>query len=316
MVKSEKLSMEFYQIKYFLAVAKHNNFTHAATACNVSQPALTRAIQRLEHVMGGALFQRDARHTSLTPLGKIILPFLQSMIEFADTAMHEAKKQTMFRSISLSIGIAGTIGPQYLANLLRQLTVMSPKVEIKILHGTSREIQDMLFSGDIEIGIAAMRDIPEQIKAESLFDEYYYVAFRKGHRFEKLETVSFQDLANENLIERLNCEYLDVITLALMKHTPQPIICYRSQDEGLIQEIVADGVGCSIVPKSLVSNPNIQLRLLANPSFQRSVSAITIRGIRHSEIQRKFLNLCVTKARLQSDGALEPMLLGQESGIQ
>jgi LysR family transcriptional regulator, hydrogen peroxide-inducible genes activator len=309
MVKSEKLSMEFYQIKYFLAVAKHNNFTHAAAACNVSQPALTRAIQRLEHLMGGALFQRDARHTSLTPLGKIILPFLQSMVEFSDTAMREARKQTLFRNVSLAIGIAGTIGPQYLANLLRQLTIMSPKLEIKILHGTSREIQDMLFSGDIEIGIAAMRDIPEQIKAESLFDEYYYVAFRKGHRFEKFETVSFQDLADENLIERLNCEYLDAISLVLMKYTQQPLICYRSQDEGLIQELVADGVGCSIVPKSLVANPNIQLRPLANPTFQRSVSAITMRGIRHSEIQRKFLNLCITKARIQSDGAVETLLI-------
>lgn len=297
--------MEFYQVKYFLAVAEHNNFTHAATACNVSQPALTRAIQRLEDLMGGDLFQRDARHTSITPLGKIILPFFQNMVEFADTAMREAKKQTLLRSVSLSIGIAGTIGPKYLASLLRQLTIISSKLEIKIFHGTSRKIQDLLFSGDIEIGIAAMRDIPVQIKAEALFDEYYHVAFRKGHRFEKFETVSFQDLADENLIERLNCEYLDAISLALMKHTQQPLICYRSQDEGLIQEMVADGVGCSIVPKSLVSNPNIQLRMLANPIFQRRVSAITIRGIRHSDIQRKFLNLCVTKARKQNDGIWE-----------
>jgi LysR family transcriptional regulator, hydrogen peroxide-inducible genes activator len=309
MVKSEKLSMEIYQIKYFLAVAKHNNFTHAATACNVSQPALTRAIQRLEHLMGGALFQRNARHTSLTALGKTILPFLQSMIEFADTAIQEAKKQTIFRSLSLSIGIANTIGPQHLINLLRQLTVISPKLEIKILHGNSREIQDLLFSGEIEVGIAAMRDIPEQIKAESLFEELYHVAFRKGHRFENFECISFQDLAEENLIERLNCEYLDTINAGLLQYMKQSLICYRSQDESLIQEIVAEGIGCAIMPKSLVSNPAILLRPLSNPAIQRSVSAITMRGIRHSEIQRKFLNLCVTKARLQNDGAVEPILL-------
>jgi LysR family transcriptional regulator, hydrogen peroxide-inducible genes activator len=312
MVKSEKLTMEFYQIKYFLAVAKHNNFTHAATACNVSQPALTRAIQRLEHLMGGALFQRNARHTSLTPLGKTILPFLQSMIEFADTAIREAKKQTIFRSASLSVGIANTIGPQHLVNLLRQLTIISPKLEIKILHGSSREMQDLLFSGEIEVGIAVMRDIPEQIKAEPLFEELYQVAFRKGHRFEKFETISLQDLAEENLIERLNCEYLDMINAGLLQYTKQPLICYRSQDESLSQEIVAEGVGCAIIPKSLVSNPNIMLRPLTHPTMQRSVSAITMRGIRHSEIQRKFLNLCVTKARLQNEGAVEPVLLAMD----
>ena len=77
--------------------------------------------------------------------------------------------------------------------------------------------------------------------------------------------------------------------------------------------MVAEGVGCAIMPKSLVSNPNIVLRALVNPAFQRSVSAITMRGIRHSDIQRKFLNICITKARLQNDGNIEPMLLGLEA---
>lgn len=296
--------MEFYQIKYFLAVAKHNNFTHAATACNVSQPALTRAVQRLEHLMGGVLFQRDARHTSLTPLGKTILPFLQSMVEFSDTALREAKKQTLFRNVSLSIGVASTIGPQYLANLLRQMTVLSPKLEIRILHGTSREIQDLLFSGEIEIGFAVMRDIPEQIKAVSLFEENFYVAFSKSHRFEKLDAVSFQDISNENLIERLNCEYLDTIKLILSNYNNEPFVCYRSQDEGVIQEIVTQGFGCAIVPRNLIINPNITTRLITGPSLQRTVSAITMRGIRHSEIQRKLLNLCIRNARIQNDEVL------------
>ncbi len=309
MVKSEKQTMEIYQIKYFLAVAKHNNFTHAASSCNVSQPALTRAIQKLEHLMGGALFQRNARQTSLTALGKTILPFLQSMIEFADAAIKEAKKQTMFRSLSLSIGIANTVGPQHLINLLRQLNMISPKLEIKILHGSSHEIQNLLFSGEIEVGIATMRDIPEQIKAEHLFEEYFQVVFQKGHRFEKFETVSLHDVAQESLIERLNCEYLDTINAELLQYTKQPLICYRSQDESLIQEIVAEGAGCAIMPKSLVSNPNVTLRLLSNPMIQRSVSAITMRGIRHSDIQRKFLNLYITKARLQNEGATEPVFL-------
>jgi DNA-binding transcriptional LysR family regulator len=58
--------MEMNQIRYFLAVAKDLHFTRAAVACNVSQPALTRAIQKLEEEFGGPLFHRERALTQLT----------------------------------------------------------------------------------------------------------------------------------------------------------------------------------------------------------------------------------------------------------
>ena len=51
--------MEMHQVRYFLAVARTRNFTRAAEECNVSQPSLTRAIQKLEGELGGPLFRRE-----------------------------------------------------------------------------------------------------------------------------------------------------------------------------------------------------------------------------------------------------------------
>jgi LysR family transcriptional regulator, hydrogen peroxide-inducible genes activator len=58
--------MEMHQIRYFLAVCDTLNFTRAAQQCNVSQPALTRAIQKLEEALGGLLFRRERHLTHLT----------------------------------------------------------------------------------------------------------------------------------------------------------------------------------------------------------------------------------------------------------
>ncbi|HXV73655.1 MAG TPA: LysR family transcriptional regulator, partial [Sphingomonadales bacterium] len=66
--------MEFHQIRYFLAVARTLNFTRAAKECHVSQPALTKAIQKLEHELGGALIRREGKRSHITPLGKSLLP--------------------------------------------------------------------------------------------------------------------------------------------------------------------------------------------------------------------------------------------------
>ena len=72
--------MELQQARYVLAVAETQNFTRAAETCHVTQPALTRAIQRLESELGGDLIVRERKRTQLTDLGKLVLPELRSMV--------------------------------------------------------------------------------------------------------------------------------------------------------------------------------------------------------------------------------------------
>jgi DNA-binding transcriptional LysR family regulator len=69
--------MEMHQVRYFLVVCEHLNFTQAARGCHVAQPSLTRAIQLLEKEFGGRLFHRERSRTHLTELGRIVRPYLQ-----------------------------------------------------------------------------------------------------------------------------------------------------------------------------------------------------------------------------------------------
>ncbi len=84
--------MELHEIRYFLALSQALNFTKAAKACNVSQPALTRAIQKMEDELGGLLFSRERNNTHLTALGRLIEPHLQEVMDRAG-----AVKQTATR---------------------------------------------------------------------------------------------------------------------------------------------------------------------------------------------------------------------------
>jgi hypothetical protein len=74
-------AVEISQVRYFLAVAKELNFTRAAEECNVTQPALSRAIKLLEDEFGGALFHRERRHTHLTELGRMVETYLEGVFE-------------------------------------------------------------------------------------------------------------------------------------------------------------------------------------------------------------------------------------------
>lgn len=73
--------MEMQQVRYFVALAETLNFTRAAERCNVSQPALTRAIQQLEYELGGPLVRREGRNSHLTGLGERMLPLLRQCLD-------------------------------------------------------------------------------------------------------------------------------------------------------------------------------------------------------------------------------------------
>src|SRR5205814_5175644 len=96
--------MELFQVRYFLALAKTLNFTRAAEACNVTQPALTRAIQRLEEELGGPLFQRERNLTQLTELGRLMRPMLEQALAAAESAKQHAQRFRKAELASLRLG--------------------------------------------------------------------------------------------------------------------------------------------------------------------------------------------------------------------
>src|SRR5688500_352987 len=110
--------MEMQQVRYFVALAGTLNFTRAAERCNVSQPALTRAIQQLEHELGGPLFHRERGNTHLSELGRMMLPFLESIEQQAQAARDQARSVKKLDNLTLKIGAMCTIGPHLVAELM------------------------------------------------------------------------------------------------------------------------------------------------------------------------------------------------------
>src|ERR1700753_1063237 len=98
--------MELHQVRYFVALARSKNFTRAAEQCNVTQPALTKAIRKLEYELGGDLLYRERQLTQLTDLGKLLLPQLEIILTAADT-VHRQAREFQYKTIApLKIGLS------------------------------------------------------------------------------------------------------------------------------------------------------------------------------------------------------------------
>jgi DNA-binding transcriptional LysR family regulator len=79
-------SMEIRQVKYFLAACEELSFTRAAKRCNVAQPSLSVALQRLERELGGQLFVRASTGVHLTRLGRAVMPHFEQINRHVERA--------------------------------------------------------------------------------------------------------------------------------------------------------------------------------------------------------------------------------------
>src|SRR5580698_7519488 len=122
--------MELYQVRYFLALSKLLNFTRAAECCNVTQPALTKAVQKLEQELGGPLIHRERRFTQLTDLGKAVLPFLDRALSSMDAARLQALEHRGAGTSLLRIGLAPSISATIVAEVISEVGDALPGLRI------------------------------------------------------------------------------------------------------------------------------------------------------------------------------------------
>ena len=150
--------MELHEIRYFLALSKTLNFTKAAEICNVSQPALTRAIQKMEDELGGLLFSRERGNTHLTELGRMLEPHLTEVLTRTQAAKETAKRFLRLDSAHLKLGVMCTIGPVRFVSFLSRFRADNPGIEITLTEAVPDRLCDLLQKGELDVALVARPD--------------------------------------------------------------------------------------------------------------------------------------------------------------
>jgi DNA-binding transcriptional LysR family regulator len=211
--------MEMNQIRYFLAVARELHFTRAAAACNVSQPALTKAIQKLEEELGGLLFIRDRATTQLTELGRLTVPPLERAWNAAREAKEQAETFRSRASSPLRIGIELSIATLLLRPALNAISRHCADIDLSLSQDGHAEISAAILAGELDVAVLVETEtLSERLHRWPLFSERYVIAFPDDHPFCKRESIDVHELEAECLLlsRRADCPARCSL-LALMK---------------------------------------------------------------------------------------------------
>lgn len=282
--------MEMQQIRYFLAVAETLNFTRAAEKCNISQPALTRAIKALEDELGGQLINREQRNTHLSELGRVMTPYFQTIYQQSLSAKSTATEFARLGKATLKIGAMCTIGPAIVAEFLARYSKEHENVEINISALGLSETKEMLRRGELEVALLAAPDeLDEEFHALPLFTESFVCVVSPRHRLAALDVVPCKELDGERYINRAKCEYYDLVHEVFISSGIRTRRIFSSECDEWVLGMIKAGLGFGYFPEFAVVDPEVVKRPLADPSFSRTVSLVTVRGRPHSPAVGAFI---------------------------
>ena len=145
--------IKIQQLRYFIAVVKHNGFRSSTKETLRTQAALSQSIRALEETLGQKLFDKKNK-LALTPYGKMCLPKIHSFLEHyatLQTYMHEMAKGNYGQ---LRIGCTPSIVQKILPKILPNYTMLYPDIKVSLQDDTSEQIYQKLINGTIDIAIS------------------------------------------------------------------------------------------------------------------------------------------------------------------
>lgn len=275
--------MEMHQVRYFLAVCDTLNFTRAAERCNVSVPALSRAVRALETELGGDLFRRERHLTHLTDLGRLMRQHLATALEATETARQKAAQYTHLDDAKLKLGVVATMPAAPLVSYLQALGRASPELELQIWETDCAELARALQEGEIDLAFMTAPDYGDKLRPQPLFREHYDVAFPPGHRFADMDAVPLREINGEDYVKRLHCEFpSNFARLEVALPYEAVRVRYMTEREDWVQAMVQAGLGITVMPEFLPILPGLESRPLVEPRVWRQISAVTVAGRQHS----------------------------------
>jgi DNA-binding transcriptional LysR family regulator len=252
--------MDWYLLRYFLAVAELGNFSRAAGQMNVTQPTLSAGIAKLESQLGHRLFERDKRRVSLTPAGSRFLVHAQRIAHDYEMALRDLS-HTPRRRV-LRVGVLSTIPTAMIEAAVMQHQAEGSPEDLEIVDGSERELKGRLDDNGIDIALTILRSGAERFLVESLYREDYVLTVSKRHRLAQAHRVNGEELAQDAMIIRRHCEVLAATSRYFTERGVRPCFGLKTTNDDRALALVRAGLGVTVMPQSFRDADIRQIKLV------------------------------------------------------
>lgn len=175
--------MDYRQLQLFLAAAERLNLTHAAEAMNITQPGLSKSLQRLQRDLGAKLYHRRGRGIELTEVGRTLLKHAKLMETQLATVKSEIKGISRGTSGHARIGAGPSWLSRHLPEAIGQIMAKHPGIHFTVDTGFPDKLIGRLRQGELDIVIGALPEnrLDPDLRFVRLTSDVIHVVGRKEH---------------------------------------------------------------------------------------------------------------------------------------
>jgi DNA-binding transcriptional LysR family regulator len=260
-----------YQLRYFLAVVDAGNFSRAAAQCNVSQPTLSVGIAKLERTVGAPLFLRTSQRVQLTQAGARFLVHarrIESEFNLAQQAMSTTASTPLLR-----MGVLRSIPGDRVAQAMRAMIEKDADAHIELIEGSERELLGHVARGRVDCALTPVGRGGDRFLEEPLFEECYALALPSGHMLAAQSVVQAESLIDNVMIVRRHCEALPETSRHFTERGVRPHFAFRSTNDERVLQLVAAGLGVTVMPESYRA-PGVVRPRLGGFDLRRTIGII------------------------------------------
>lgn len=298
------MAVRLDDIDYFLAVARHGQVRRAAAAMGLSQPALTKGLQRLEKELGFPLFERSARGMTLTPVAEQFRLRTETLRASLGDAIKEAADLHLGAMGVLRVGVSPLYAQQLFVPACLQLHAQRPAARLRVMINLNDALVAALRLGDLDLTIHALpRVLPDDLEAFPLMNDDLCMVVRAGHPLLERRRVRLHDLVQAEwmlpgpgVAGRRGVE----ARLAEAGMPPPRVAVEVNNTAGQLSRLVVHSDLVSIMSEASLSGPTGEGLVplpFAEARFPRAIGVVVRRGHALSPLARRFLEILREGAR-------------------
>ncbi|WNJ90373.1 LysR family transcriptional regulator [Bosea sp. 685] len=276
------MNIDVRQLRAFVTVAQFGSFTRAAGSLNLSQPALTVQIQKLEDGLGVRLFDRNTRSVSLTRIGRELAPQLGRILSDLDAVVGDTRQLAQGQQGVVRLAVLPSYASGILPEIIAAFRRTNPQVSFVIRDVIASRVAELTRHEQVDLGIMGGALSDPDLEVLHRTQDHMHVVFPDGHKLGNLDSVAIDDIAPLPLVLMDPATSVRAIVDAAFKAAGhQPIVGAEATYMSTAVGMVRAGLGVAILPGSAMevrAEQTLRSRPLKAADFARQIALIKRSG--------------------------------------
>ena len=248
--------IELRHLRYFLAVAKTLHFSRAAEQLGMAQPPLSQQIQRLEKLIGFALFERTTRGVKLTEVGEFLRERARDTLGKWEKDLEGARRLGRGEDGVVTVSFSGSVMLTQLPGAIEEFRRRFPRVELRLRELTTGLQQEALRSGEVDVAFLRDGVAEEGLQMQTLLEERFLAVLPAPHQLARRKAIAMQMLREEPFVlfsRQLGSLAFDRTVGCCEDAGFYPRIVQETPQWPTILRLAAAGLGVSLAPECVAS---------------------------------------------------------------